>query len=89
MRQLVQFLLAPPSRFARLVIAEKRLSCDLTSPEDPTAHLPAFVDLDGSRYEGLWSIVDHLEGAYPERPLTPEDGEARAETLRQQYEPTK
>jgi glutathione S-transferase len=82
MRRLVQFLLAPPSRFARLIIAEKRLSCDLAAPEDPAAHLPVFVDLDGSRYEGLWAIVDHLEGTYPERPLTPEDGEARAESLR-------
>jgi glutathione S-transferase len=30
----------------------------------------------------LWAIVDHLEGGYPEHPLTPEDSAARAETLR-------
>lgn len=82
MRRLIQFLLAPPSRFARLVIAEKRLSCDLGVPEDPNQHLPVFFELDGSRYQGLWAVVDHLEGTYSERPLTPEDGEARAESLR-------
>src|SRR5256885_9171047 len=82
MRRLVQFLLAPPCRFARLLIAEKRLACDSVASEDPSEHLPVFVELDGSRLQGLWAIVDHLEGNYPERPLTPEDGTARAESLR-------
>lgn len=82
MRRLVQLLLSPPSRFARLLIAEKRLSCDCSAPEDPSGHLPVFIELDGSRHQGLWAIVDHLEGTYPERPLTPEDDAARAESLR-------
>ncbi|HEY6578506.1 MAG TPA: glutathione S-transferase family protein [Rhizomicrobium sp.] len=82
MRRLVQLLLSPPSRFARLLIAEKRLTCDCTAAEDATEHLPIFTDLDGTRCQGLWAIVDHLEGAYPERPLAPEDAEARAESLR-------
>ena len=64
------------------MIAEKRLACDLATPEDLFAHLPVFVDLDGARYEGLWAIVDHLEGAYPENPLMPEDARARADALR-------
>jgi glutathione S-transferase len=82
MRRLVQLLLSPPSRFARLLIAEKRLACDLAGPEDLFAHLPVFTDLDGARYEGLWAIVDHLEGTYQDNPLMPEDARARAEALR-------
>lgn len=82
MRRLVQLLLSPPSRFARLLIAEKRLSCDCTAPEDLAEHLPVFIELDGSRHQGLWAIVDQLEGGYPERPLTPDDDVARAESLR-------
>ena len=82
MRRLVQLLLSPPSRFARLLIAEKRLACDSSAPEDLTEHLPVFVEMDGSRYQGLWAIVDHLEGAYPEHPLTPDDDRARSESLR-------
>ena len=82
MRRLVQLLLSPPSRFARLLIAEKRLSCDCVAPEDVAEHLPLFIDLDGTRHQGLWAIVDHLEGTYPERPLTPEEDWARAESLR-------
>jgi len=82
MRRLVQLLLSPPSRFARLLIAEKRLTCDCLAPEDTAAHLPVFVELDGSRHQGLWAIVDHLEGSYPDQPLTPEDDAARAESLR-------
>lgn len=82
MRRLVQLLLSPPSRFVRLVIAEKRLTCDCSVPDDPAEHLPVFTDLDGTRCIGLWAIVDHLEGTYPERPLAPDDAAARAESLR-------
>lgn len=82
MRRLVQLLLSPPSRFARLLIAEKRLTCDCSTPEDPAEHLPIFTDLDGTRCVGLWAIVDRLEAEYPERPLVPEDAMARAESLR-------
>jgi glutathione S-transferase len=82
MRRLVHLLLSPPSRFVRLVIAEKRLTCDCIAPDDTNEHLPVFTDLDGTRCQGLWAIVDHLEGMYADRPLTPEDAEARAETLR-------
>ncbi len=82
MRRLTHLILAPSSRFARLVIGEKRLTCDCPAAEDAQAHLPIFVDLDGTRCEGLWAIIDHLEGNYPERPLTPEEPAARTETLR-------
>jgi glutathione S-transferase len=82
MRQLIQLLLAPTSRLARLVLGEKRLGYDLPPLEDPHAHLPVLVELDGARREGLWAIVDHLEGTYPDPPLTPEDPEARADALR-------
>ena len=82
MRHLVQLMLAPSSRFVRLVISEKRLPCEWIAPEDASQHLPIFIDEDGRRREGLWAILDHLEGAYPERPLAPEDAETRAESLR-------
>jgi glutathione S-transferase len=82
MRRLVHLLLSPPSRFARLLIAEKRLTCDPVAPEDISEHLPVFIDQDGTRAQGLWAIVDHLEGTYPDYPLAPEDDAARAESLR-------
>jgi glutathione S-transferase len=82
MRRLLHLLLSPPSRFARLLIAEKRLTFDPVAPDDPSVQLPEFIDLDGTRAVGLWAIVDHLEGGYPEHPLTPEDALARAESLR-------
>src|SRR5437763_13448421 len=82
MRRLVHLLLSPPSRFARLLIAEKRLTFDPMPPDETTAQLPVFIDMDGTRAVGLWAIVDHLEGGYPENPMTPEDPAARAETLR-------
>jgi len=82
MRRLVHLLLSPPSRFARLLVAEKRLTFDPVTPEDMAAQLPVFIDMDGTRAVGLWAIVDHMEGGYPEHPLTPEDSIARAESLR-------
>jgi glutathione S-transferase len=65
MRRLTHLLLAPSSRLARLVIGEKRLACDLVTPEDASAHLPVFFELDGMRCEGLWAIIDHPEDALP------------------------
>jgi glutathione S-transferase len=82
MRRLIHLLLSPPSRFARLLIAEKRLTCDPVAPEDFLGHLPVFIDLDGSRAQGLWAIVDHLEGTYADNPMAPDDPAQRAETLR-------
>jgi glutathione S-transferase len=82
MRRLSHLVLSPASRFARLLIGEKRLSYDPVAAEDPLAHLPAFTELDGSRYEGLWAIVDQLEGTYHDHPMTPADDAARAEALR-------
>lgn len=82
MRRLTHLLLAPASRLARLAIGEKRLACDVPIAEDPALHMPIFVELDGTRCDGLWAIIDHLEGTYPERPLTPDDPAARAESLR-------
>jgi glutathione S-transferase len=82
MRRLIHLLLSPPSRFARLLVAEKRLACDGVAPEDTQAHLPVFIDMDGTRATGLWAIVDHLEGTYPENSLVPEGAVARAEAFR-------
>ncbi|HTO39499.1 MAG TPA: glutathione S-transferase family protein [Rhizomicrobium sp.] len=82
MRRLTHLLLSPPSRFVRLLIGEKRLVCDLAVPDDATAHLPVFVDLDGTTCEGIWAIVDHLEGTYQDNPMAPEDAGVRAEALR-------
>ena len=64
------------------MLGEKRLVYDPQAAEDPAAHMPVFTDLDGTVCEGLWAIVDHLEGAYPEQPLMPEDAMARGEALR-------
>src|SRR5476651_1559803 len=82
MRKLIHLTLSPASRLARLMAGEKRLACDSITSDDPHAHLPIFVELDGTRCEGLWAIVDHLEGDYPEYPLTPQDPLQRAEVLR-------
>jgi glutathione S-transferase len=82
MRRLVHLLLSPPSRFARLLIGEKRLTYDPVAPEDLHEHLPVFIDQDGACARGLWAVVDHLEGTYPEHPMVPEYSPARAESLR-------
>jgi glutathione S-transferase len=82
MRQITHLLFSPASRLSRLLIGEKRLICDHVPAEDVAAHLPVFIDADGTRCEGLWAVVDHLEGVYPENPQFPEDAEMRGETLR-------
>jgi glutathione S-transferase len=82
MRKLIHLTLSPASRLVRLMVGEKRLSCDPVTSDEPGAHLPVFIELDGTRTEGLWAIVDHLEGTYHDHPLTPEDPIQRAEVLR-------
>jgi len=82
MRKLIHLTLSPASRLARLLVGEKRLACDPVLSEAPLAHLPQFVDLDGTTATGLWAIIDHLEGTYPDNPLMPEDPAARGEALR-------
>ncbi len=82
MRRLVHITLSPACRVARLALGEKRLACDLVAADDPLAHLPVFVDLDGTMIAGLWAIIDHLEGGHPEHPLVSEDAVERAEALR-------
>ncbi len=82
MRRLTHLILSPASRFTRLLVAEKRLACDPLAADDPLAHLPVFVELDGTQYAGLWAIVDHLEGTYPNHPMTPADDGQRAECLK-------
>lgn len=82
MRRLIHLLFSPTSRLVRLMLGEKRIACDLATTDDPCAHLPIFVDLDGTTATGLWAIIDHLENEYPEQPLLPEDATARGEALR-------
>jgi glutathione S-transferase len=82
MRRLIHLTLSPPSRVARLILGEKRLTFDPAPADDPLAHLPVFTDLDGTRCEGLWAVIDHLEGTYPDRALVPDDPLVRGETLR-------
>jgi len=64
------------------MIGEKRLACDPAPADDLAAHVPVFTDLDSTRCIGLWAIIDHLEGNYPDYPLIPEDAAARGEALR-------
>ncbi len=64
------------------MIGEKRLACDPVQAEDTHRHLPVFVDQDDTACEGLWAIVDRLEGYYPDYPLVPEDEAMRRDALR-------
>ncbi len=82
MRRLIHLMLSPSCRLARLVVAEKRVACDPAHAEDARNPMPVFVDLDGTRVEGLWAIVDHLESNFPDRPLAPDDADERRASLR-------
>src|SRR5580692_9700322 len=82
MRRLIHLMLSPSCRLARLLVAEKRVACDPVQAEDARNPMPIFIDLDGSRAEGVWAIVDHLETNYPENPLAPADDAERRVSLR-------
>ena len=82
MRRLIHLMLSPSCRLARLVVGEKRVACDPVQAEDARNPMPVFIDLDGTRAEGVWAIVDHMEATYPDHPLAPEDAVRRRESLR-------
>ena len=82
MRRLIHLMLSPSCRLARLVVGEKRVACDPVLAEDARNPMPVFVDMDRTRCEGVWAIVDHMEANYPDHPLAPEDAAQRREALR-------
>ena len=82
MRRLIHLMLSPSCRLARLLVAEKRVACDSVQAEDARNPMPVLVDMDGTRAEGLWAIVDHLESHYPDLPLAPADDAERRASLR-------
>ena len=82
MRRLIHLMLSPSCRLARLIVAEKRVACDPAHAEDARNPMPIFIDLDGTRAEGVWAILDHLENNYPDQPLAPADDAARRACLR-------
>ena len=81
MRRLVHLMLSPSCRLARLMVGEKRVACDPVAAADRQI-MPVFVDMDGTRAEGVWAILDHLETHFPDRPLAPADDAVRRECLR-------
>jgi glutathione S-transferase len=82
MRRLIHLMLSPSCRLARLMVGDKRVACDPVIAEDTKQFMPVFVDLDGTRAEGVWAILDHLEHHYPDHPLAPADDAARRACLR-------
>src|ERR1700742_1159083 len=82
MRRLIHLMLSPSCRLSRLIVAEKRIACDPVHAEDARNPMPVLVDMDGTRCEGVWAILDHLEGQYPDHPLAPEDPAERRASLR-------
>ena len=82
MRRLIHVMLSPSCRLARLMVGEKRITCDPVLAEDAKQSMPVFIDTDDTRAEGVWAILDHLEHNYPDRPLAPADDAARRSCLR-------
>ena len=82
MRRLIHLMLSPSCRLARLMVGEKRVACDPVLAEDARNSMPVFVEMDGTRIEGVWAILDHLEHHYGDHPLAPADDAARRGALR-------
>lgn len=82
MRRLIHLMLSPSCRLARLMVGEKRVACDPMLAEDARNSMPVFVEMDGTRIEGVWAILDHLEHHYGDHPLAPADDAARRGALR-------
>ena len=82
MRRQIHLMLSPSCRLARLMVGEKRVACDPAMSDDPWQSMPIFTDMDGTRCEGVWAILDHLEHHYPDHPLAPADDAARLACLR-------
>ena len=82
MRRLIHVMLSPSCRLARLMVGEKRIACDPVPAEDIKQSMPVFIDMDGTRDEGVRAILDHLEHHYPDRPPAPADDAARLTCLR-------
>jgi glutathione S-transferase len=82
MRRLIHLTLSPSCRLARLMVGEKRVACDPVISDDPAQAMPVLVDVDGTRAEGVWAILDHLESHYPDHPLVPGDDADRRGALR-------
>ena len=53
MRRLIHLMLSPSCRLARLIVAEKRVTCDPVLAEDGRNPLPVLVDLDGTEVFGV------------------------------------
>ena len=58
------------------------MACDPVLSDEIKQTMPVFLDMDGTRAEGVWAILDHLEQNYPDRPLAPADDAARRACLR-------
>jgi glutathione S-transferase len=82
MRRLIHVFMSPACRVARLALGEKGIPYSLSAADDAQAHLPVLAEDDGTAITGLWAIVDHLEGMYPDNPTLPHDPLERAEALR-------
>src|SRR6202000_3019545 len=82
MRRLIHLMLSPSCRLARLMRGEKRVACDPVTAEDARNPMPVLIEMDGTRAEGVWAILDHLETNYPAHPLPPPAAAARRVALR-------
>ncbi|MEM6482564.1 MAG: glutathione S-transferase family protein [Pseudomonadota bacterium] len=92
MAKLYHVALSPFCRKVRLVLAEKKIDCELTEERywdasadflrrNPAGKVPV-LKLDGLTMAESTPICEYIEEAYPEPPLLPKDKEARYEARR-------